>query len=242
MASKDIVLITGANKGIGLETARQLGKLGFKVLLGARDAALGQKAAETLVAEGADVQAVVINVVDPASIAAAAAHVDKEFGRLDVLINNAGVLDYALSKPAELTGEAARGDFEVNFFGVINVTHAFIPLLRKGTVPRIVNLSSILGSHGNHADPASPIYGALMTPYNASKAALNLYTQNLAHALKDAGFKINAAHPGWVQTDMGGQQAPLTIVEGAETSVYLATLGADGPTGEFFHKKEHVAW
>ncbi|CUF82865.1 short chain dehydrogenase, putative, partial [Bodo saltans] len=134
-ATKEIVLITGANKGIGLETARQLGKKGYKVLLGARDAALGAKAAESLQAAGLDVQAIAIDVVSVSSIAAAAAQVERDFGRLDVLINNAGVLSGDLAKPAELTGEAARFEFEVNFFGVINVTHAFIPLLRKAALP-----------------------------------------------------------------------------------------------------------
>ncbi|CUG89275.1 short chain dehydrogenase, putative [Bodo saltans] len=240
MPAKEIVLITGANKGIGLETARQLGQRGFKVLLGARDAALGAKAAESLQAAGLDVQAIAINVVDVASITAAAAQVERDFGRLDVLVNNAGVATNH-AKPAELSGDEARGDFEVNFFGVINVTHAFIPLLRKAELPRIVNLSSMLGSHTLHADPTSPIYGYTVTAYNASKAALNLYTQNLAHALKDEKFKINAAHPGYVKTDLA-PDGVMTVEQGAETSVYLATLGSDGPTGGFFHKRDALPW
>lgn len=240
-STKEIVLITGANKGIGLETARQLGAKGFKVLLGARDAALGAKAAESLQAAGLDVHSIVIDVVNVASITAAAAQVERDFGRLDVLINNAGALNGDLAKPAELTGDAARFEFDVNFFGVIDVTHAFIPLLRKAALPRIVNVSSVLGSHTMHADPSSPIYGWTVAPYNASKAALNLYTQNLAVALKDDKFKVNAAHPGYVKTDLapGGM---LTVEEGAETSVYLATLGADGPTGGFFFKRDPLPW
>lgn len=241
-ATQEIVLITGGNKGIGLETGRQLGKRGFKVLVGARDAALGAKAVATLTAEGVDAHAIVIDVVKADSIAAAAAEVERTYGRLDVLVNNAGVASQDLNKPAELTGDAARFDFEVNFFGVISVTHAFIPLLRKAALPRIVNVTSILGSHTHHADATSPIYGWTVAPYNASKAALNLYTQNLAHALKDANFKVNAGHPGWVQTDMGGPNAMLTVEEGAETSVYLATLGADGPTGGYFFKKDALPW
>ncbi|CUG54018.1 short chain dehydrogenase, putative, partial [Bodo saltans] len=132
-------------------------------------------------------------------------------------------------------------DFEVNFFGVISVTTAFIPLLRKASLPRIVNLSSMLGSHTLHADPTSPIYGWTAAPYNASKAALNLYTQNLAHALKDEGFKINAAHPGYVQTDLA-PNGVLKVEEGAETSVFLATLGGDGPTGGYFYKRDPLPW
>lgn len=240
--AKSIALITGANKGVGLETARQLGKLGFKVLVGARDQGLGVAATTTLQSEGLDAIFLLIDVVNTQSIAAAATLVEKDFGRLDVLINNAGTLDYSKGKPEELTGDDARGDFEVNFFGTINVTHAFLPLLRKSSAPRIVNLSSILASHGCHEDPNSPIYGHLRTPYNAAKAALNMYTQNLSLALQGTNFKVNAAHPGWVQTDMGGPDAPLTTTEGAETSVYLATLDADGPTGGFFHKKDRIAW
>jgi NAD(P)-dependent dehydrogenase (short-subunit alcohol dehydrogenase family) len=241
-ATKEIVLITGANKGIGLETARQLGKKGFKVLLGARDAALGAKAAESLQAAGLDVVAITIDVVNVASIAAAAAQVERDYGRLDVLINNAGVASREGAFPLEVTGEIARRDFEVNFFGVINVTHAFIPLLRKAALPRIVNVSSEMGSHAEHADPTSFIYGRTFVPYTASKSALNMYTQNLAHALKDDNFKINAGNPGWTKTDMGGQEAFLEVEEGAETSVYLATLGPDGPTGGFFSKKQAQRW
>jgi NAD(P)-dependent dehydrogenase (short-subunit alcohol dehydrogenase family) len=242
-ATKEIVLITGANKGIGLETARQLGKKGFKVLLGARDAALGAKAAESLQAAGLDVVAITIDVVNVASIAAAAAQVERDYGRLDVLINNAGVAvdGYDLS-PLGVTGEDARFEFSVNFFGVLDVTQTFLPLLRRAALPRIVNVSSRLGSHNLHADASSPVYGVLTTAYNCSKAALNMYTQNLAHALKDEKFLINAGHPGWVQTDMGGANAALTVEEGAETSVYLATLGPDGPTGGFFFRKERLPW
>ena len=240
--AKDIVLITGANKGLGFEAALQLGRLGHRVLVGARDEALGGAAVERLSKEGVDATFVAIDVTKNESVEAAAASVAASFGHIDVLINNAGTLNYSLNDPTKLDVDLARKEFEVNFFGVITVTNAFLPLLRKAALPRIVNVSSILASHTTHADPTSTIYGMLVTPYNASKAALNMYTQNLAHALKDTNFKVNVAHPGWVKTDMGGAQAPLEIPEGAETSVYLATLGADGPTGGFFFKKERVPW
>ena len=186
----EVVLITGANKGLGFQTARVLGKRGFHVLLAARSAELGAAAVNTN-------------------------------------MNPAPVVDM-------------RREMEVNYFGVVNVTNAFIPLLSKAENPRIVNLSSILGSHGAHANPESPIYGHLTSGYNASKAALNMYTQNLSIALKN--FKVNSAHPGWVKTDMGGENAPLNIDEGVETSVALATLDKDGPTGKFFHRGQEVPW
>mmetsp|Transcript_67983 Transcript_67983/g.79063 ORF Transcript_67983/g.79063 Transcript_67983/m.79063 type:complete len:244 (+) Transcript_67983:34-765(+) len=239
------VLITGANKGIGLESARQLAALGYKVLLGSRSEALGAAAVAKLKGDNPalDVELVVIDVVSEASIAAAAADVERRFGRLDVLVNNAGVAAGNMSGPLkDVNLVNARLDFEVNYFGTISTTQAFLPLLLKSALPRIVNLSSILGSHAEHADPASPIYGSGWWNYSASKAALNMYTQHLALALKDTPAKVNAAHPGWVKTDMGGEQAPYEVAEGAETTVYLATLGADGPTGGYFHKKTPLRW
>lgn len=242
MAAGDIVLITGANKGIGFESARQLGKLGYKVLVGARDAALGEAAVEKLRAEGAAADFVLIDVTNASSVAAAAKEVEAKYGRLDVLVNNAGVFNHPNADPKNVNLELTRKDFEVNFFGVITVTNAFLPLVLKADVPRIVNLSSILGSHAEHEDPKSMIYGYTTASYNATKAALNMFTQNLAHSLRDTKAKVNSAHPGWVKTDMGGDAAPYEVAEGAETTVYLATLDADGPTGGFFHKKERVRW
>lgn len=238
----NIVLITGGNKGIGFESARQLGRLpGYQVIVGARSAALGDAAVAKLKAEGVNASSVLLDVVDLGSVQAAVATIEKNFGHIDVLVNNAGVLKPNYD-PTALPLADVREEFEVNFFGAVQVTTAFLPLLKKSALPRIVNLSSILGSHSEHADPASPIYGALCAGYNASKAALNMYTQNLAHALKDSNFKINAAHPGWVKTDMGGANAPLEVSEGAETTVFLATLDAAGPTGGYFHKKEPLRW
>ena len=235
----EVVLITGANKGLGFQTARILGKRGFHVLLAARSKELGEAAAKTLTDEGSKVTYIPLEVTNEESILAAAKLVESTVGRLDVLINNAGILNYNMNlNPSPVTD--IRREFEVNYFGVINVTNAFLPLLSKAENPRIVNLSSILGSHGAHATPGSPIYGYMTSGYNASKAALNMYTQNLAHTLKN--FKINSAHPGWVKTDMGGEHAPLSIDEGVETTVALATLDKDGPTGKFIHRGEEVPW
>ncbi len=238
-----ITLITGANKGIGFETARQLGKLGHTLLIGARDAAKGNAAVDALRKEGTAAHWVQLEVTDTKSINAAVAAIEKQFGRVDVLINNAGVISYTGDGPASTTTDAAfRSAFEVNFFGLIAVTQAFLPLLKKSTAGRIVNLSSILGSLAEHADPNSGIYNFKFTAYDTSKAAVNMYTNHLAHELRGTAIKVNAAHPGWVKTDMGGPDAPMEIIDGAKTSVMLATLPADGPSGGFYHMGVHMRW
>ena len=243
MASNRVALITGANKGIGLETARQLGKQGITVLIGARDLAKGKAAADKLKGEGVDAKAIEIDVTSEKSIAAAAAQVGKDFGKLDILINNAGVLQYGPDGAASTTTMAAlRSTFDTNFFGLIAVTQAFLPLVKKSPAGRIVNLTSILGSIAEHADPNSMIHQAKFTAYDSSKAAVNMFTNHLAHELKGTTVKVNAAHPGWVKTDMGGAEAQLEIPDGAKTTVQLATLGPEGPSGGYFHMGVHMRW
>ena len=244
MNKKKIALITGANKGIGLETARQLGQQNTTVLLGARDSRKGETAAERLRKEGIDAHPIVIDVSDPESIRKAAIQVERDFGRLDILVNNAGVMtDERTKKVSEQSLETWRETFATNLFGLIATTNAFLPLLRKSEAGRIVNLSSILGSIEFHAKPGSPIYESKGTPaYNVSKAAVNAYTVQLAHELKDTKIKVNAAHPGWVKTDMGGEDAVMEIEDGAKTSVALATLGADGPNGAYLHMGQPLPW
>lgn len=238
-----IALITGANKGLGFETARQLGKQGITVLIGARDAARGAQAAATLTKEGITAHAVTIDVVSHTSITEAAADVTKRFGALDILINNAGILDYAADTGVETTTvETFRRVFETNLFGLVAVTQAFLPLLKKSAAGRIVNLTSILGSISEHSDPNSFIYAMRFPAYDASKAAVNMYTAELAQTFKGTALKINAAHPGWVKTDMGGEQAPMEIIDGVKTSVALATLPAEGPSGGYFHLGVHLRW
>lgn len=242
MATK-IALITGANKGIGFETARQLGRLGITVLLGSRDAARGADAAAHLKSEGIDARSVALVVTKDASIRAAAAWVAQEFGRLDILVNNAGVLDYATETgPSTVTASSLRATFDTNFFGLVAVTQAFLPLLKKSEAGRIVNLSSILGSLAEHGDANSPIYPARLLGYDASKAAVNMFTVELAQELKGTHVKANSAHPGWVKTDMGGAGAPLEVADGAKTSVALATLPPEGPSGGFYHMGAHMRW
>ncbi len=241
-----IALVTGANKGIGLETARQLGHLGITVLLGARDAAKGEQAAAQLRSEGINTHPLKLDVVDRDDIAAAAALIARDFGHLDILINNAGIMvedGFGSNDAATVTGDQLRQTFETNVFAVIALTQALLPLIKKSPAARIVNVSSILGSNTFHATPGSPIYEAKGAfAYDASKAALNSFTIHLAHALRDTGIKVNSAHPGWVKTDMGGNGAMMEIVEGAKTEVDLATLPEDGPTGSYIHLGKTIPW
>jgi NAD(P)-dependent dehydrogenase (short-subunit alcohol dehydrogenase family) len=244
MNEKKIALITGANKGIGFETARQLGQQGVKILLGARDREKGERAAEKLRREKIDASAIVLDANDPVSIQTAAKEVEKEYGHLDILINNAGImLDDETKKASEQSLETWRRTFDTNVFGLIATTQAFLPLLRKSPAGRIVNLSSILGSITLHSTPGSPIYESKnYASYNVSKSAVNAYTVQLAYELKDSPIKVNAAHPGWVKTDMGGEGASMELEDGAKTSVALATLGADGPNGAYLHMGETLPW
>lgn len=242
---KKVALITGANKGIGLETGRQLGKLGFAVLLGARDVPKGEAAAKLLRADGIDARAVKLDVTKADDIAAVARIVESKFGKLDVLVNNAGVMlekGWTQNTTSTTDLEKLRATFDANVFAVVAVTSALLPMLRKADAARIVNVSSILGSVSYQATPGSPTYGTKLLAYNASKAALNMFTIHLAHELRGTKMKVNSAHPGWVKTDLGGSAAPMSAADGAKTEVELATLPADGPTGGFFHMGEAIPW
>jgi NAD(P)-dependent dehydrogenase (short-subunit alcohol dehydrogenase family) len=239
-----IALITGANKGIGLETAKQLGKLGVTILVGARDLKRGEEAADVLRGIGVDARAIKLDVVNQADRAAAAKLIENDFGRLDILINNAGVmLDRRTGNETSKTSpKILHETFETNFFAVVELTHTLLPLLRKSDAGRIVNLSSILASLTLHATKGSFIYDAKTFAYDTSKTALNSFTIHLAHELQGTKIKVNSAHPGWVKTDMGGEGAQMEIVDGAKTSVELATLPYDGPSGGFFHMGEALPW
>ena len=243
-STKKIALVTGANKGIGLETARQLGRLNMTVILGARDLARGQAAAQQLRDEGVDAHAVQLDVVNAADIQATADYLTRDFGVLDILVNNAGISTEVLGTDTTLTvsDQDLRTTFDTNFFAVINLTNALLPLLRKSEAGRIVNVSSILGSLTLHATPGSPIYERKMLAYDTSKSALNAYTIHLAVSLRDTPIKVNSAHPGWVKTDLGTDAATLTVEDGARTEVMLATLAPDGPTGGFFHLGDTLPW
>ena len=239
---KKIALVTGATRGIGLETVRQLATAGVHVLLAGRDAGRADDAALTLSKAGLPVESIALDVTNPGSIAEAVAEVTRNFGRLDILVNNAGVfIDDFTKTPSEQSLETWRTTFDTNLFGVVAVTQAFLPLLRKSEAGRIVNVSSGLGSLALHSDPASPIYDYKVPAYNVSKTALNGWTVHLAHELRNTPIKVNAIHPGSVKTDMnnGGE---LDIVTGAKSSVGMALLDAAGPTGSFTHLGEMLPW
>jgi len=242
--AKKIALITGANKGLGFEMARQLGQEGVRVLLAARDSGKGEAAAAKLRDEGLDAQFLRLDVTDKKDRAAAFAFLAEKFGRLDILINNAGISGETLGsgKVSTTTEDVIHRTFETNFFAPVALTQALLPLLKKSDAGRIVNMSSILGSQTLHADTKSPVYDFKSLSYDASKAALNSFTIHLAHELKDTKIKVNSAHPGWVKTDMGTDAAPMEIPEGAKTGVELALLGDDGSTGGFFHLGQTLPW
>jgi NAD(P)-dependent dehydrogenase (short-subunit alcohol dehydrogenase family) len=245
MSETKVALISGANKGIGLETGRQLGKLGYTVLLGSRDALKGEVAARQLRDDGVDARVVKLDVVKQSDIDAAAAMIESEFGKLDVLVNNAGVMiekGWTQNTTSETTIENLRATFETNLFAVFALTKAMLPLLKLSEAGRIVNVSSILGSVSLQGTKGSPTYSTKLFAYNSSKAALNVLTISLAHELRGTKIKVNSAHPGWVKTDLGGSAAPMNVVDGAKTEVELATLGEDGPTGGFFHNGKEIAW
>lgn len=246
MSNQKVALITGANRGIGFETAKQLGQKGVTVIIAARQLDAAKAAADKLSALGIDAHGIQLDVTKAEERTAAATYIDTTFGKLDILINNAGVApkeSLFVSKTLETSSEEFQYVYETNFFSVVYLTKELLPLLKKAPAARVVNLSSILGSLGIHAMPESPIAGLRVLSYNSSKTALNMFTIQLAAELKDLGIKVNSAHPGWVQTEMGGNdRAPMNIEDGAKTSVELALLGEDGPTGQFIHLGETMAW
>ncbi|MCU0335625.1 MAG: SDR family oxidoreductase [Chitinophagaceae bacterium] len=239
-----IALVTGANKGIGFETARQLATQGHHVLLAARNQALGQQAADELAAKGLPVEYVALDVNNAAQVQALYDLIQQRFGKLDVLVNNAGIQiesnNWDDNTSTNINDAVLRQTFDTNFFAIVHLTNTLLPLIEKSEAGRIINLSSILGSLTLHADPQSPIYSSKLFAYNASKTALNAYTVHLAHALAHTRIRVNAAHPGWVKTDMGSDAAPMNVVDGAKTTVQLAA--ADAPNGKYIHLGQELPW
>ncbi|MDQ0379098.1 SDR family NAD(P)-dependent oxidoreductase [Amycolatopsis thermophila] len=243
-----IALVTGANKGIGRGVAAQLAALGVTVLIGARDARRGEEAAAAL---GGDVHAVTLDVTDPATVERAARQVEERFGRLDVLVNNAGITgsgqvdpqDAHDQIPSSVDLDMVRAVFETNVFGVIAVTNAMLPLLRRSSAPRIVNVSSHAASLTLTSDPDGPFAALLPSAaYSPSKTALCALTVQYANELRKDGILVNAVAPGFVDTDSNNHTGFLTVAQGAAVVVRLATLGADGPTGGFFAEDGPVPW
>jgi NAD(P)-dependent dehydrogenase (short-subunit alcohol dehydrogenase family) len=230
-----IALITGANKGIGLETARLLGARGHTVLLGCRDADRGRAAEAELRAGGADAHALSLDVTDEDSILAAAKRIEAEYGHLDILINNAGIVAAdGAGRPSETTLATLRRVFETNVFGVVAVTNVMLPLLREAPAARIVNVSSEVGSITSTTNPESPLWNLTSVPYPASKTALNMVTAMYAKELRDTPILVNAANPGYCATDLNGHHGFREARQGAEVSVHLATLPAGGPSGQLW--------
>jgi NAD(P)-dependent dehydrogenase (short-subunit alcohol dehydrogenase family) len=242
MNPKTTALVTGANKGIGRETARRLAALGMTVLVGARDEKRGADAVTGLRTESPDVHLVLVDVADEASVARAAADVTARFGRLDVLVNNAAV-QIDGRPPSEQHVATMRTLFETNVFGLISVTQAFLPLLARAPAARIVNVVSSLGSLRLAADPDTMIAKqSAFFGYSASKTTVNAFTVRLANELRAKNIKVNSACPGHVATDLNGHSGPRTVQQGAEIVVRLATLAEDGPTAGFFNEAGAVPW
>lgn len=236
-----IALVTGANKGIGLEICRQLAEAGHLVLLGCRDLTRGTAAAEPLQRAGLDVRPLVVDLGNPASFPALHDRLAAEHGRLDILVNNAAIATDWAYTAATVPVQQVRETFEINVFALIELTQRLLPLLRQSPAGRIVNQSSVLASLTLHSQPGSGLDDWKALAYNASKTALNAFTVHLAHALKHTPVKVNAAHPGSVATDMN-PAGTLTVEVGARTAVQLATLAADGPSGGFFHLGQALPW
>jgi NAD(P)-dependent dehydrogenase (short-subunit alcohol dehydrogenase family) len=241
-SSKKIALVTGANKGIGFEVARQLAASGCTVLLGARTKALGEEAAARLKREGSDVRYLAIDLTDPATIAAAANGIAADFGHLDILVNNAGIAVSGDGPPAASSLDAIERTLRVNFMGSVAVTQAMLPLLRNAPSGRIVNVSSGLGSLAQNGDPAFPHADVKYLGYSASKAALNMLTVQLAYELRSTAIKVNSADPGYTATDLNGHRGTQTIPEGAAEAIRLALLPDDGPTGTYSDRRGIVPW
>jgi len=246
-----VALVTGANKGIGRGAAEQLAALGMTVLIGARDPRRGEEAAAALRAAGGDAHAVTLDVTDPTTVQEAAKQVEERFGHLDVLINNAGITgsgqvspeDAYDQVPSSVDLDMVRAVFETNVFGVIAVTNAMLPLLRRSPAPRIVNVSSHAASLTITSDPDGPLATLLPSAaYSPSKTALCALTVQYANELRKDGILINAVAPGYVDTESNNHTGFLTVAQGAAVLVRLATLGADGPTAGFFSEEGSVPW
>ena len=234
MSEGKIAVVTGGNRGIGLEICRRLARQGVHVVLASRDRNSGEVAAASLAADGGNVEAQTLDVNDVASVAALARWLGERFGRIDILVNNAAILIDRLPSALDLDAEVLQQMLDTNVCGPLRVTQALVPLLGRSSCARIVNLSSALGQI------SSP--GSDRPAYRITKVALNALTRMLAADLLAAGIKVNAMSPGWVRTRMGGEEAPRSAEEGADTAIWLALLPQDGPSGGFFRDRKPIPW
>jgi len=240
-----VAFITGANRGIGFETSKQLAKKNTKVILGSRDLDKGKKAIEKLATEGINADLIQYDAFDLNAPQKVYDYISKEYKKLDILINNAGVLltgNLFVTNSSSVSDKDIKDTFQTNLFSVISLTQKLLPLIKKSDAGRIVNVSTILSSLTLHSAKDSPISPAKEFAYNASKTALNAFTIHLANELKDTKIKVNSGHPGWVKTELGGPNAPIEVKDSFETSLRLATLDENGPTGGLFHKDETIPW
>jgi NAD(P)-dependent dehydrogenase (short-subunit alcohol dehydrogenase family) len=236
-----IALVTGANKGIGFEAARGIAKAGYVVLLGARNPKTGREATDTLSREGLDVRFIELDVTGMETVSAAAARIEADFGKLDILVNNAGIADPHDGPPSRASVDAVERVLRTNFLGAVGMTQAVLPLLRKSDAGRIVNVSSDLGSITRHGDPTWKYAQVKVLGYCASKAALNMFTVQLAFELKEQGIAVNSVNPGFTATDLNAHRGQQPVEEGA-TEVVRVALQEHGPSGKFLETGGELVW
>ena len=240
-----VAFITGANRGIGFETSKKLAESGIKVILGSRDLKKGEEAVKKLSNFGIDADLVQYDAFDDDAPQKVYDYILEKYKKLDILINNAGVLlsgNLFVTNSSTISDKDLKDTFQTNFFSVISLTQKLLPLIKKSNAGRIVNVSTILSSLTLHSAKDSPITPAKEIAYNASKTALNAFTIHLAIELKDTNIKVNSGHPGWVKTELGGPNAPIEVEESYKTSLRLATLDDDGPSGGLFHENDIIPW
>ena len=247
---KSVALVTGANRGLGLEISRKLGKAGHKILIGARDLNKGEKAVETLKNEGIDTEAIKLDVSDASSISVAIAAISNDYGRLDILVNNAAVLNDIGQQPSTVSEQTLRQNHDVNFIGPYLLTAGFADLLKAAPAGRVLNMGTQVGSFGNLSDPDSALNDDICPAYQSSKIALNSITVLFAKEFESTNVKINSVCPGWVMTDMGHEDLPdygdsvkpMLPAEAVEKILFLLGSGVDVPNGGFFSGGEPVPW
>ncbi len=246
--TQKVALITGANRGLGLETARQLSKSNIRCIITARDEFKLINVKHQLEKEEIDADYFKLDVTRKIDIDNIKKYITEKYGKLDILINNAGIsleksASYQVNTTKDVSIETIKEVYETNIFGVISLTRTLLPLIERSNAGRIVNLSSELGSIALHADGRSEVYNLKKFAYNSSKTLLNQFTVHLAQNLKNTNIKINSVSPGWVKTDMGSLYAPLEIADGAKIIVATATLPGDGPNGQFItHNLQNILW
>lgn len=237
-----VALVTGGNRGIGYAVSRGLAQRGITVILGVRDPNKGAKACSLLQAEDLDVSFELLDVTDADSVTTAVNHIQSQFGRLDILVNNAGILIDSADNALDINQDTVKKTLQTNVLGPMILCQNCITPMKAGGYGRIVNMSSTLGSLSEMADPDSAYAGVGTPAYRLSKAALNAVTTLVAKEVRDDNILVNSACPGWVRTNLGGDQAPLTPEQGADTPIWLATLPDGGPTGGFYRERTRIPW